>query len=118
MQDEMSAVSTHATMMAQRIVSGSVSAANDTKVAATIGASTIFAGITASDLAIYVGIVLSTLLVIKTSFDIHFMILRSRKDAVKSILEAEILRARERDRQRALEDADKTGYKRKRISDL
>lgn len=107
----------HALISAQTIKTGTISAAHDTKVAATIGASTIFAGLTASDVAVYVGIILSSLLVVKTAFDIHFRIIEHRQAKLDAILDKEIKLAKERDRQRALADAEESGHTPRRKND-
>lgn len=107
----------HAMLSIQTLRTGTVSAVHDTKVAATIGVSTIFAGVTASDVAVYVGIALSSLLVIKTVFDIHYRIIEHRQAKFDAILDKEIKLDKERDRKKALAEAGENGKQPKRKSD-
>jgi hypothetical protein len=100
-------------MTLSTIKDGSIAAIHDTKVGVTIGVSTIFAGVTASQIAVYVGIMLSTLLAIKTLVDIHLSIKKSRHDDLHATLRQETEHAR----RRAIQKAESLGQPARRESD-
>jgi hypothetical protein len=95
------------------IKDGSIAAVHDTKVGVTIGVSTIFAGVTANEIAVYAGIILSTLLALKTLIDIHLSIRKSRQDDLHATLRQETERAR----RRAIQKAESLGQPARRESD-
>ena len=84
----------HASLTLSTIKDGSIAAVHDTKVATTIAASTIFAGVTANDIAVLVGITLTTLLIVKTIIDIHLSIRKGKREDLHAILKQETERAK------------------------
>ena len=84
----------HAVMTLSTVKNGSIAAVHDTKVGVTIGLSTIFAGVTANQIEVWVGIVLTSLLIIKTLLDINIAIRKSRQEDLHATLKNETERAR------------------------
>lgn len=103
----------HAVVVASTIKDSSIAALHDGKVGMTIGVSTIFAGLTANEIAACVGALASTAVFIFTVINAHATIKRTKREEMESLLRQEIDRAK----LRAIQKAEALGKKPQRKSD-
>ena len=106
-------VKQHAMMTLSTVKDSSISALHDGKVGMTVGVSTFLAGITANDLAAYIGIIVSITVIIATIINVHLSIRKSRREDVAAIIKNEIDCAK----LRAIQKAESLGKLPRRDSD-